>query len=82
MQAWGLMELQKGNNLAALKLLERSALMDPQRCMAVLKWQQVVNARELVLQKKAAQALTVAGCTQDSLADSELIFETAVTKLV
>ncbi|MEW5306981.1 MAG: hypothetical protein WDW38_005861 [Sanguina aurantia] len=81
-QAWGLMELQKGNNLAAIKLLERSAHMDPARCMAVLKWQQVVNARELVLQKKAAQALAVAGCAQDGLAESELVFEMAVTPLV
>lgn len=43
-QAWGLMELQKGNFLGAVKLLERSVSLDPS-CSPVLKWQPVRKAK-------------------------------------
>lgn len=43
LQAWGLLELQKGNVLAATRMLERSALCEP-RNLAVLKWKLVVDA--------------------------------------
>ena len=39
-QAWGLMELQRGNVLAAVLLLERSVAYDP-RCSPVLRWKAV-----------------------------------------
>lgn len=40
MQAWGLLELQRGNVLAAVLLLERCVANDP-RCSPVLKWKAV-----------------------------------------
>ena len=40
MQAWGLLELQRGNVLAAVLLLERCVASDP-RCSPVLKWKAV-----------------------------------------
>ena len=49
LQAWGLLELQRGNALAALLLLERSAILDPAN-VAVLNWAQVSAAgTDLVL---------------------------------
>jgi lipopolysaccharide biosynthesis regulator YciM len=45
-QAWGLMELQKGNWLAAILLLERCVAHDP-RCSPVLRWKQVQAAKQL-----------------------------------
>lgn len=44
-QAWGLMELQKGNVVAAVKLLDRCAAADPRRNMPVLRWRPVLEAR-------------------------------------
>ncbi|GLC54770.1 hypothetical protein PLESTB_000904100 [Pleodorina starrii] len=46
-QAWGLMELQRGNWLAAVMLLERSARLDS-RCVPVLSWQHVRTAKKTV----------------------------------
>ncbi|EFJ50551.1 hypothetical protein VOLCADRAFT_88469 [Volvox carteri f. nagariensis] len=43
-QAWGLMELQRGNWLAAVMMLERSARLDD-RCVPVLRWQHVKTAK-------------------------------------
>ena len=40
LQAWGLLELQRGNVLAAVLLLERCVASDP-RCSPVLKWKPV-----------------------------------------
>ena len=47
-QAWGLLELQRGNCLGAVKLLERSVVLDP-ACSPVLKWKPVVNAKNSIL---------------------------------
>jgi len=44
-QAWGLMELQKGNSLAAIKLLDRSAMYDP-KCKPVQRWKLYKDARQ------------------------------------
>ncbi|GAX85358.1 hypothetical protein CEUSTIGMA_g12775.t1 [Chlamydomonas eustigma] len=52
MQAWGLLELQQGNFLPALKMLERAAMMHP-NCSPVLKWEQVATARKTVSSKKS-----------------------------
>lgn len=46
-QAWGLMELQRGNLLGAVKLLERCVRLDP-NLAPVLNWAQVVTARKTV----------------------------------
>jgi tetratricopeptide (TPR) repeat protein len=46
-QAWGLMELQKGNFWAAVRLLERSVDLDPV-LKPVLKWKPVSIARMTV----------------------------------
>jgi hypothetical protein len=43
-QAWGLMELQKNNAWAAVRLLERGAALDPRRNSAVLRWVPVRRA--------------------------------------
>ncbi|KAI3433431.1 hypothetical protein D9Q98_003246 [Chlorella vulgaris] len=47
LQAWGLMEMQRGNFLAAVLLLDRSAVLEP-RNRPVLKWKPVVQARQTV----------------------------------
>jgi len=47
LQAWGLMELQKGNFWAAVRLLERSVVMDP-FLMPVLRWKPVTAARNTI----------------------------------
>jgi hypothetical protein len=46
-QAWGLLELQRGNVLAAVILLERCVANDP-RCSPVLRWKAVRVARQTV----------------------------------
>lgn len=46
-QAWGLMELQKGNFWAAVRLLERSVVMDP-FLTPVLRWKPVSAARKTI----------------------------------
>lgn len=46
-QAWGLMELQRGNLLPAVRLLERCATADP-ICAPVLRWKLVQEARKTV----------------------------------
>ena len=48
LQAWGLMELQRGNVLAAILLLERSVQFD-QRNSTVLKWKPVILAKQQAL---------------------------------
>lgn len=48
LQAWGLLELQRGNQLAAVRMLERSAAMDPKN-VPVLRWKPVLSARTAVL---------------------------------
>jgi len=47
-QAWGLMELQRGNFWAALALLERASTFDPARCAPVLRWKPVQLAKAAV----------------------------------
>lgn len=54
-QAWGLMELQKGNWWAALLLLERSVRIDP-RLKPVLNWSQVDTARKTVGSRRPRSA--------------------------
>lgn len=51
MQAWGLMELQRGNILAAVLLLERSVLFEP-RNSPVLRWRPVQVAQQTVLTRR------------------------------
>ncbi len=51
-QAWGLMELQRGNWLAAVMLLERSARLDV-ACQPVLKWHVVQTAKKTVGSRKS-----------------------------
>lgn len=46
-QAWGLMELQRGNWWAAVRLLERCVVMDPANS-PVLRWHPVASARKTV----------------------------------
>lgn len=46
-QAWGLMELQRGNFVPAIVLLERCAGAD-RRCEPVLRWKLVRDAKQLV----------------------------------
>lgn len=50
-QAWGLMELQRGNLLGAIKLLERCVTLDP-NLSPVLSWAQVQTARQTVGNRK------------------------------
>lgn len=47
LQAWGLMELQKGNFWAAVRLLERSVVMEP-FLAPVLRWKPVSAARKTI----------------------------------
>lgn len=47
LQAWGLMEMQRGNWQAAVALLERSVLFEP-RNSPVLRWKPVIEARKTV----------------------------------
>lgn len=47
-QAWGLMELQRGNLVPAVRMLERCVSFDPGRCEAVLRWKPVRDARQTV----------------------------------
>ena len=46
-QAWGLLELQRGNALPAVLMLERAVKLQP-TCSPVLNWQQVSEARKAV----------------------------------
>lgn len=50
------MELQRGNWLAAVMLLERSARLDS-RCVPVLRWQHVRTAKKSAGSRRAAAAL-------------------------
>lgn len=54
-QAWGLLELQKGNLPAAVKMLDRSVTLDPARNAPVLQWQPVRMARSAVLASATAR---------------------------
>ena len=58
LQAWGLMELQKGNIVAAVLLLERSVQFEP-RNRPVLKWRAVQLAQQALLdRRRKTSALT------------------------
>ena len=61
MQAWGLMELARGNALAAVVLLERCAAYDP-ACTPVLKWKAVLLAKEAICLGRAAPLLKGVTC--------------------
>eukprot|EP00878_Enallax_costatus_P029602 GHUV01032128.1.p1 GENE.GHUV01032128.1~~GHUV01032128.1.p1 ORF type:complete len:146 (-),score=58.31 GHUV01032128.1:116-553(-) len=65
MQAWGLMELQRGNVWAAVRLLERSVDMDP-FLKPVLKWEPVSIARMTVraagISRSSSRAAARMGC--------------------
>ena len=50
-QAWGLLELRRGNSRGAVNLLERSVVLDPS-CSPVLKWNPVQKAKENVGPRK------------------------------
>ena len=50
-QAWGLMELQKGNTVAAVLLLERSVQFEP-RNSPVLRWRPVQLAQQALLARR------------------------------
>lgn len=54
------MELQKGNTWAAVKLLERSVVLDPS-CSPVLNWKPVSAARQSVIACVGRRACLVAG---------------------
>lgn len=54
-QAWGLMELQKGNPFAAVKLLDRSAQYDP-KCKPVQRWKLYQDARKTVSNRRGGEA--------------------------
>ncbi|KAK9838973.1 hypothetical protein WJX74_007022 [Apatococcus lobatus] len=56
-QAWGLLELQKGNFLAAVRLLDKSVVYDPS-FSPVLRWRQVIDARSSIPPRRHA-AITV-----------------------
>eukprot|EP00878_Enallax_costatus_P037281 GHUV01042099.1.p1 GENE.GHUV01042099.1~~GHUV01042099.1.p1 ORF type:complete len:195 (+),score=66.28 GHUV01042099.1:33-617(+) len=64
-QAWGLMELQRGNVWAAVRLLERSVDMDP-FLKPVLKWKPVSIARMTVraagISRSSSRAAARMGC--------------------
>lgn len=54
--AWGLLELQRGNWLAAVLLLERGVACDPARCAPVLRWAPVRAARLTVSARRRSKA--------------------------
>lgn len=45
LQAWGLLELQAGRNLAAIRLLDRATMHDPESIRPVLRWAPIVTTR-------------------------------------
>lgn len=51
MQSWGLLELQRGNLLAAVLLLERCVTQDPS-CSPVLRWKAVQLAQQSVMTRR------------------------------
>lgn len=55
LQAWGLMEMQRGNLLGAILLLDRSAALEP-RNRPVLRWKPVVEARQTVGARRGPKA--------------------------
>lgn len=59
-QAWGLMELQKGNFWAAVRLLERSVVMDP-FLTPVLRWKPVNAARNTLVGSSRYRPLRARG---------------------
>ena len=48
LQAWGLIELKRGNFPTAILLLERSVAYDPS-FSPVLRWRQVIEARNTLI---------------------------------
>lgn len=59
LQSWGLMELQRGNVLAAVLLLERCVQYEP-KCRPVLQWRAVQLAKESVSQRLRRQSSQIA----------------------
>ncbi|KAK9785340.1 hypothetical protein WJX73_004675 [Symbiochloris irregularis] len=57
-QTWGLLELQRGNMVAAVKLLERCVLADPS-LSPVLKWKAVQVAQQAVVTRRRAHRLSM-----------------------
>jgi hypothetical protein len=51
LQAWALLELQRGNFLAATRLLARAVDADPERCSPVLRWAPVRAAAAAVQER-------------------------------
>ncbi|PRW58106.1 superoxide dismutase [Fe] [Chlorella sorokiniana] len=56
LQAWGLLEMQRGNLLGAVMLLDRSAALEP-RNRPVLRWKPVVEARKTVGERRGCGRL-------------------------
>jgi tetratricopeptide (TPR) repeat protein len=67
-QAWGLMELQKNNAWAAVRLLERGAALDPRRNAAVLRWVPVKHAASVAASASSSGGGTGGGVTRAAAA--------------
>jgi len=61
LQAWALLELQRGNALAATNLLARAVAADPARVSPVMKWAPVRAAAATVGQRRQQQVLRGSG---------------------
>ena len=59
MQAWGLLELQRGNALPAVLMLERAVKLQP-TCSPVLNWQLVREARKVAGARRRTGTKTAA----------------------
>ncbi|KAG2445198.1 hypothetical protein HYH02_008666 [Chlamydomonas schloesseri] len=66
-QSWGLLELQRGNWLAAVRMLERCARLDV-NCRPVLRWQVVQTARKTVGSRRGSGG---SGCSAHTCATIE-----------
>lgn len=55
-QAWGLLELQCGNEKGATHLLERSVRLDPELCSPVLSWVPVRRARQNTVSNRKSRS--------------------------
>ena len=62
LQAWGLMELQRGNWLASLILLERCVDLSP-ALSPVLRWKAVQDAKQAVCQQRMPSLAAPKGVT-------------------
>ena len=65
MQAWGLLELQEGNALGAVKLLQRGVQLDPSLA-AVLRWQPFQDALLATQQARSARQKIAQSLQSDS----------------